>query len=197
MTGSASPLSSRAAWSRAFLGVLLVLAGHLAPQLAVSPAHATPTAAWGGAVLQAELTADVEAYLEARGEAEHVSAAGLSVSLPERRSSIDVSAGTTTYGGEEPVRPDSLWQIGSNTKAFTAVLLLQLEAEGHLSIDDPLGRWLPEYPQWADVSIRRLLNMTSGIPSYDQQPAFQADYVSSNRCACGTPTTASTCTRTR
>jgi D-alanyl-D-alanine carboxypeptidase len=129
------------------------------------------------AVLRAELTADVEGYLEARGAAEHVSAAGLSVSLPDRRSSIDVSAGTMTYGGAEPVRPDSVWQIGSNTKAFTAVLLLQLEAERRLSIDDPLGRWLPEYPQWRDVPIRRLLNMTSGIPTYEMQPAFQSDYV--------------------
>ena len=177
MTESASALSLRAAWSRAVLGVLLVLTGLVAPQLGVSPAYATPTA-WGDdAVLRAELTADVEAYLKVRGAAEHVSAAGLSVSLADRRSSIDVSAGTMTYGGTEPVRPDSVWQIGSNTKAFTALLVLQLEADGRLSVDDPLGRWLPEYPQWGDVPIRRLLNMTSGIPSYDQQPAFQADYV--------------------
>jgi CubicO group peptidase (beta-lactamase class C family) len=39
-----------------------------------------------------------------------------------------------------PVQPDALWQIGSNTKAFTSVLLLQLEAERRLSIDDRLGR---------------------------------------------------------
>lgn len=177
MTEPASALSLRAAWSRAVLGVLLVLTGLAAPQLGVGTAYATPTAAVDDAVLRAELTADVEAYLDVRGAAEHVSAAGLSVSLPDRRSSIDVSAGTMTYGGTEPVRPDSIWQIGSNTKAFTAVLLLQLDAEGRLSIDDPLGRWLPEYPQWGDVPIRRLLDTTSGIPSYDRQPAFQADYV--------------------
>jgi D-alanyl-D-alanine carboxypeptidase len=75
-----------------------------------------------------------------------------------------------------PVRPDSVWQIGSNTKAFTSVLLLQLEAEHRLSIDDPLGRWLPQYPQWRDVTIRRLLNMTSGIATYDDEPAWYGDY---------------------
>jgi D-alanyl-D-alanine carboxypeptidase len=98
------------------------------------------------------------------------------VKLPDRRSTIDVSAGTTTFGGSVPVRPDSVWQIGSNTKAFTSMLLLQLEAEHRLSIDDPLGRWLPQYPQWGDVTIRRLLNMSSGIATYDDQPAFYADY---------------------
>jgi D-alanyl-D-alanine carboxypeptidase len=88
-----------------------------------------------------------------------------------------VRAGTMTFGGSEPVPRSSAWQIGSNTKAFTSVLLLQLEAKGRLSIDDTLARWLPEYPQWGDVTIRRLLNMTSGIPTYDAQPAFSADYV--------------------
>jgi D-alanyl-D-alanine carboxypeptidase len=174
-------LSMRAAWARAVIAAVLVLAGLVAPQVAAVPAHAAPTVATASSAvdvtpLSAELRADMEAYLRARGAAEHVSAAGLSVSLPDRRSSIDVSAGTMTFDGSQPVRPSSVWQIGSNTKAFTSVLLLQLAAEGRLSIDDPLGRWLPEYPQWADVPIRRLLNMTSGIPSYDDQPTFQADY---------------------
>ncbi|MGY1707067.1 serine hydrolase domain-containing protein [Geodermatophilus sp. SYSU D00697] len=57
------------------------------------------------------------------------------------------------------------------------MLLLQLEAEGRLSIDDTVTEWLPQYPQWADVSIRRLLSMTSGIPTYDDQPAMLASYV--------------------
>ena len=56
---------------------------------------------------------------------------------------INVAAGTTRYGGGGPVSPDALWQIGSNTKAFTAVMLLQLEAEGRLSINDTVGNGCP------------------------------------------------------
>jgi D-alanyl-D-alanine carboxypeptidase len=175
----AFPFSIRAGLVRALLAALLAVGGLVAP--AVGPAHAAPSAAaptstgsdW---VLVQQLREDLQAYLQARGVAEHVSAAGLSVSLPGRWSTIDVAAGTTTFGGSQPVRPDAIWQIGSNTKAFTSVLLLQLEAEHRLSIEDPLGRWLPQYPQWRDVTIRRLLNMTSGIPNYTAQPALLADF---------------------
>src|SRR4051812_3550608 len=177
----APDLSVRAGLPRALVAALLVLAGLVAPIAGNLPAHAAPSgpvpaSADYDSVLVSELRADLEAYLRERGTAEHVSAAGLSVNLPDRWSTIDISAGTTTFGGSVPVRPDSVWQIGSNTKAFTSVLLLQLEAEHRLSIDDALGRWLPQYPQWRDVPIRRLLNMTSGIATYDDQPAWYADY---------------------
>jgi D-alanyl-D-alanine carboxypeptidase len=172
-------LSVRAGLIGVLVAALLVLTGLVVPIAGNVPAHAAPSApptAGAGDAVVSQLRADLNAYLQARGAAEHISAAGLSVSLPGSRSTIDVSAGTTTFGGSVPVRPDSVWQIGSNTKAFTSVLLLQLEAEHRLSIDDPLGRWLPQYPQWRDVTIRRLLNMTSGIPTYDDQPAWYADY---------------------
>ncbi|MGY1691814.1 serine hydrolase domain-containing protein [Geodermatophilus sp. SYSU D01105] len=151
--------------------VALVLAGLVAPAAAAAPASTAVDPA-----LVQDLRGDLDEYLQARGTVEHVSAAGLSVSLPGEETSIDVSAGTTEFGGSVPLEPDALWQIGSNTKAFTSVLLLQLEAEGRLSIDDTVTEWLPQYPQWADVSIRRLLSMTSGIPTYDDQQAMLADY---------------------
>lgn len=150
------------------LAALVATAGLVAPAAAAVPEAGVPT-------LAADLQADLEQYLQQRGAAEHVSAAGVSVLTADAVESIDVSAGTTTSGGSVAVSPDALWQIGSNTKAMTSVLL-QLEAEGRLSIDDPLHRWLPEYPQWGDVPLRRLLDMTSGIPTYDDQPAFLADY---------------------
>ena len=177
-------LAIRAGLTRALVAALLVLAGLVAPIAGNVPAHAAPsgpaTAGAGASAdddaVASQLRADLDAYLHERGAAEHISAASLSVNLAPHRSTIDVSAGTTTFGGSVPVPSDSVWQIGSNTKAFTSVLLLQLEAEHRLSIDNPLGRWLPQYPQWRDVTIRRLLNMTSGIATYDDQPAWYADY---------------------
>ncbi len=149
----------------------------LAPGAAAAPLHPSPVAGTAAdPALTADLRADLEDYLRARGEAEHVSAAAVSVSIPGQEATVDVGAGTTEYGGSVPVQPDALWQIGSNTKAMTSVLLLMLEAEGRLSIDDPLGRWLPQYPQWAGVPLRRLLDMTSGIPTYDARPAFLSAY---------------------
>jgi D-alanyl-D-alanine carboxypeptidase len=127
--------------------------------------------------LAGELRTDIQAYLRSHHQTEHVSAAALSLSLPGRRSTIDVSAGTIRSGGTQPVTPSSVWQVGSDTKAFTSVLLLRLEAEHRLSIEDTLGRWLPQYPQWRDVPIRRLLNMTGGIASYEDQPALLADFL--------------------
>ena len=143
------------------------------------PAAARPSApsAAGDASLAGDLRADLASYLHDHASDEHVSAAALSVSLPGSSSAIDVSAGTTRFGGSRPVTPDSVWQIGSNTKAFTSVLLLKLEAQHKLSIHDTVGRWLPQYPQWRDVTISSLLHMTSGIPPFDEQPAFMAAFV--------------------
>jgi D-alanyl-D-alanine carboxypeptidase len=51
-------------------------------------------------------------------------------------------------------------------------MLLQLEAEHKLSIHDTLGEWLPRYRAWRQVTIKHLLDMTSGIPDYLSVPGF-------------------------
>ncbi|MBV9027010.1 MAG: beta-lactamase family protein, partial [Candidatus Eremiobacteraeota bacterium] len=85
---------------------------------------------------------ELATYLRARGAKEHLSSLSLAVSYRPDLPTITITDGTTTYGGTEPVTPASLYQIGSNTKAFTAVAILRLEAQGRLSIDAPLGRYL-------------------------------------------------------
>ncbi len=124
------------------------------------------------------LAQDLRGYLADRGTAEHISAVSLSLSLHGQPSTIDVAAGTTTFGGSTPVTPANLFEIGSNTKAFTAVILLQLEAENKLNVNQTVGQWLPQYPSWKDVTIKQLLSMTSGIATYDATPAWEHDYSS-------------------
>ncbi|HEV2260841.1 MAG TPA: serine hydrolase domain-containing protein [Candidatus Rubrimentiphilum sp.] len=136
------------------------------------PANLAPQTPLTGALAQ-----DLRQYLAARGTIEHISAASLSVSLHGQSNTVDVAAGTTTFGGSTPVTPANLFQIGSNTKSFTATIILQLEAENKLNINQTVGMWLPQYPTWSNVTIRQLLNMTSGIATYDSTPAWESDFV--------------------
>jgi D-alanyl-D-alanine carboxypeptidase len=145
-------------------------AGALLSASAASAAAAPPGQA--GPTLRAALRRDLSDYLTARRTAEHISAVSLRVTFAGRRPAISLADGTTRYDGGPPVTTRALWQIGSNTKAFTAVILLQLEAEGRLSINDQIGTWLPQYPAWRHITIRQLLDMTSRIPDYTSQPAF-------------------------
>jgi D-alanyl-D-alanine carboxypeptidase len=114
----------------------------------------------------------VRTYFKERYNIEHLSAVSLDVSLPDR-STLDATAGTTFRNDSTPVTPQNLYQIASNTKAFTAILCLQLQSMGKLSLNQTLGMWLPQYPQWKNVTIRQLLDMTSGIATFDAIPAWE------------------------
>jgi len=110
------------------------------------------------AALQTALQQDIDAYLKTRGQAEHISAVSFSLSRGADPENLNLTAGTYEYGGGGgKVTPASLFQIGSITKSFTSVAILHLAAAGKLSLDDTVGKWLPQYPAWKDVTIRRLL----------------------------------------
>ena len=70
----------------------------------------------------------------------------------------------------------SVYRIGSVTKQFTAAAVMQLVEQGRIGVDDSIGAQLPTLPAaWRGVTIRQLLNHTSGIPSYTDlgQPWFR------------------------
>ncbi len=77
-----------------------------------------------------------------------------------------------------PNEVDSKFIIGSITKTFTAVMIMQLAEEGRLGLDDPVTKHLPWYP--ADtgdrITIKHLLNHRSGIPNHMRDiPEFRGD----------------------
>ena len=75
-----------------------------------------------------------------------------------------LASGTTRPERDEPLRPDHVVRLGSLTKTYTAVLVLRLAERGLLDLDAPLGRWFPGRPASERVSVRMLLDHSSGIP---------------------------------
>ena len=72
-------------------------------------------------------------------------------------------------------RPDMRYSIGSVSKQFTATAILMLAEEGKLSLDDPVGKFLPDLTRANEVTIRELLSHTSGYQDYwpqDYAPPF-------------------------
>ncbi|MFB9067074.1 serine hydrolase domain-containing protein [Pseudofulvimonas gallinarii] len=71
-----------------------------------------------------------------------------------------------------PLSPDHVFRIGSVTKQFAAAGLLKLVDEGKVALDDPLSRFLPDYPNGDAITVAQLLNHTSGIQSYTSIPSY-------------------------
>ena len=72
-----------------------------------------------------------------------------------------------------PMSTDAMFEIGSITKQFTAVALLQLRDAGKLNLDDDVTKWLPDFDTRGNkVTLRRLLDHTSGIKGITEMPEF-------------------------
>ncbi|HET8995018.1 MAG TPA: serine hydrolase domain-containing protein [Rhodococcus sp. (in: high G+C Gram-positive bacteria)] len=83
---------------------------------------------------------------------------------------ITATYGTTERDGGDPVSPDDHIRIGSNTKTWTATVILQLVSEGALSLSDPVSKHRPDVPNGENITIEQLLNMRSGLYNYSETP---------------------------
>jgi D-alanyl-D-alanine carboxypeptidase len=72
----------------------------------------------------------------------------------------------------DPVTPRTVFAIGSVTKTFIAALVLKLSEDGIVGLDDQLARWLPQFPDANRITVRELLNHTSGVFDVSEDPAF-------------------------
>ena len=71
-----------------------------------------------------------------------------------------------------PLSPDYVFRIGSVTKQFASATLLKLIDDGRARLDDPLSKYLPDYPNGQAITLHQLLNHTSGVKSYTGIPDY-------------------------
>jgi len=80
--------------------------------------------------------------------------------------------GYANIAHDVPNTSETVFRLGSLTKQFTAVAVLQLYERGLLDVKDPVSRYIPDYPNGEKITIHNLLNHTSGIPSFTDFDEF-------------------------
>jgi len=145
--------------------VAVAMIGLVIPARTSAPVQAAGTPSFSLAV-QRELRQVVDATLGPM-------APGIIVGIwAPGRGTWTYAAGLADVATKEPARLQDATRIGSVTKTFVGTLVLQLVDQGKLALDAPVGRWLPTVPYAQQVTIRELLNMTSGIYEYGDDPGF-------------------------
>ncbi len=139
--------------------VLLVLAVAIAPALlaqtvdTIDPALRTQVDRIATQVLQATGVPSASVAVVQHGKLVYTHAYG--------------SASLATHTGPAvPATPEMRYSIGSISKQFTASAILMLQEQGKLSIDDPVGKYLPDLTRANEVTIRQILSHTSGYQDY-------------------------------
>lgn len=109
----------------------------------------------------------IDQHLKHYSKPEHFSAIQVSIKAGDKRSQYN--SGTISLDPKSPkLTGKHLFDTGSITKSFTAALAVIAEREHQLSLDKTLGEYLEEYPNWAKITLKGLLDMSTGIPNYSE-----------------------------
>ncbi|MEV7070295.1 serine hydrolase domain-containing protein [Streptomyces sp. NPDC093990] len=106
---------------------------------------------------------------------------GVTLTARDGRGTWSTTAGVGDLRTHAPRSADDRYRVGSITKTFVATVLLQLEAEGRLSLDDTVEKWLPgtvhgNGHDGGRITLRQLLNHTSGVFDYTSDDTFGRTY---------------------
>lgn len=153
------------------LRVLLIAAGFALSACASSPANSPAISA------QCELSAAQTSALDSivQGAIDDRRVPGVVLALNYRGATYRHAYGYANIERQTPMSEDTSFWVMSINKTFTAAAIMRLAERGQLNLDDPLSRYLPDFPHAGEVTIRQLLNHTSGIREFLAQPAARRD----------------------
>jgi CubicO group peptidase (beta-lactamase class C family) len=157
----------------AVLSLALVAAAQVPSSTEARPGAPAPDArAFDPAASRRELARQIDGYL-----AQHQAVGQLSGAvLVADRGELIYQGGFGMADSDWAIlnTPSTKFRLASLTKQFTALIVLQLVREGRLDLESSITRYLADYPAASGerVTLRHLLNHTSGIPSYTDRPGF-------------------------
>jgi D-alanyl-D-alanine carboxypeptidase len=134
-----------------------------------------------GASAMANPATSTSRHADLQRDADALVAAGLPGALLVVRNgdhTVRIVSGVGNVATQTPMRAGDRFRIGSHTKTVVATLALQLVRDGKLRLSDTIERWLPGLvPNGDRITVRRLLNHTSGLFDYENDPRVLAPYL--------------------
>jgi D-alanyl-D-alanine carboxypeptidase len=150
----------------------LILVGVLAASACGSSGDSAAPGSTDNAPLDAPTQAKLEQIVRQFQDTNHTPGVLVGIWSPK---GIFVSAtGVADIATGAPLSPDMQFKIASQTKTFTANLILQLVGEGKVALADHISKWVPGVPNGDQITIRQLLNHTSGLADGFTSPTIQA-----------------------
>lgn len=138
---------------------------YLYAQLPSSSQVAQEAATVAPAPPQSGAAAALQALVDDQVREQDILGMTMAVRMPDG-STLASSSGYTDDEKQTPWSVDTLSALGSVTKTFVAVVLMQLVEEGRIALDDTIDRWFPDQPNRDRITVRMLLSHTSGLANY-------------------------------
>jgi len=116
------------------------------------------------------LESRVEAYLKSYLETGNFS--GSILIAKEGQIILSKGYGLADHDTGTPNGPETVYHLASVSRIFTSAAIVLLEQQGKLSVDDPLSKYLPEWPRGDEITIHHLLTLSAGFPNINSMPGY-------------------------